>query len=1032
MKYIKGRGDFLKRNLIKINEEAPFENTTKWGDSWIGRIVNSLLRKSGIGVDLVKIESVIKELKRTMEDIDDGISKIEEEAATDPTTFKTIISNLVEELKRAVERGDNIESLIQMTTITIEEVEKVEIENKENLIKALKDFLLFLESLKKTKKGDDPNVDPDPNEEDPEKTKEKNKMTFYEKISLLNELKSIIDNKDYIKTQADVESKNKEIAKDANYIINQIINKINDQRDKKFNNDLLGNSKSVKWPIIEASGNDVIYRKSKKILELTNDKKINILIPKYDEAKGEFTGDIKPRVLDFNKETIALIAKYVIEKMEIIKDSIDNNSMKPNEKEVEWFNNTLKGKWIANKSKGSSEDGAWYIKEIESIDIDGTIQLKNYPKNWSKFTLSRLFKSKIFSKEDAQKFYQEKWKSGENVFNKDGKIANNKKDTKEPENTKPNPNIANNKNENPSTGGQMSVKDGKVKNKDVEKDTENQSESYSLYQDYEFILEKETTIYKNETYLTQAWVKLKGQLEAMMNEDKGVSVNSQFISDVLTKAYEKDENDNLVNTKLVKTFFSDIKKEYGNIGDMGKLYITENISSQSTRLAAAEKIARFAKVAMLFEQVDENLYGGLGDLGKSLEKFNTLFKKLLNEEIAENFNNKFKLFSKYNEFRSWYIKEEKEEISITEKIKNKFVELIDVSKYVLSKEEQDKINQEFQKKAEELKKGDRVVYLHDVVRIVRCFNKAYKIHTTQVIPTGRSDGKVSNSVFREYQCFGNGTPKTAGESGGPYRNRALFNKWESAVLDILDNEEYNNIFLESTKVGENSKDGGKKLKEFMINMLDGENLYKGTSGGYSSDAGTGQQAKYLKEFFGIELKGVKDEGDGRKIEKLSGGINTKETDWKLVKSDPMPLKEGNIFIMELGNDENLIGWVIRDPGSNQNNEYVDILISSDFTTMKNFINKYNNEISVKTPNLSKFKNNNNIYGTLINNKLKKGKIEIKSYEIGNNNDELSKEEEIKNLVILKIKDSDNNAIAKAKDLNIIDQDKMKNNLTKQQ
>ena len=44
------------------------------------------------------------------------------------------------------------------------------------------------------------------------------------------------------------------------------------------------------------------------------------------------------------------------------------------------------------------------------------------------------------------------------------------------------------------------------------------------------------------------------------------------------------------------------------------------------------------------------------------------------------------------------------------------------------------------------KKGDDIVIqgLDPVLEIVKVFNRAYKLHTTQVIPTGRSGGKVSN------------------------------------------------------------------------------------------------------------------------------------------------------------------------------------------------------------------------------------------------------------------------------------------------
>jgi len=43
-----------------------------------------------------------------------------------------------------------------------------------------------------------------------------------------------------------------------------------------------------------------------------------------------------------------------------------------------------------------------------------------------------------------------------------------------------------------------------------------------------------------------------------------------------------------------------------------------------------------------------------------------------------------------------------------------------------------------------------------IIEIVRLFHRAWRIHTPGVIPSGRTGGKVSNSVFREYEDLGSG------------------------------------------------------------------------------------------------------------------------------------------------------------------------------------------------------------------------------------------------------------------------------------
>ena len=96
-----------------------------------------------------------------------------------------------------------------------------------------------------------------------------------------------------------------------------------------------------------------------------------------------------------------------------------------------------------------------------------------------------------------------------------------------------------------------------------------------------------------------------------------------------------------------------------------------------------------------------------------------------------------------------------------------------------------------------------------------------------MIPSGRSGGKVSNKTFMEYTTFGGGDPSTAGKSGGPYRNNAIFNQWEDTVLDIQREKKYQPIFNIGTKlkVGDDLiEKAGANLRKFMTDMLDGDEL----------------------------------------------------------------------------------------------------------------------------------------------------------------------------------------------------------------
>jgi hypothetical protein len=175
---------------------------------------------------------------------------------------------------------------------------------------------------------------------------------------------------------------------------------------------------------------------------------------------------------------------------------------------------------------------------------------------------------------------------------------------------------------------------------------------------------------------------------------------------------------------------------------------------------------------------------------------------------------------------------------------------LNFQQYILTKQQAEVTKENLEKKLASEKDAIVIMGLDPVLEIVKCFNRAYKIHTTQVIRSGRSDGQVTNRIFMEYTCFGNGSPKNAGEGGGPYRNNRLFDTWESNVLDILKDKQYQKIFNVKTrlKVGDEYIDkAGSNLRKFMTDMLNGDEFYGKVDG---KDGGL--QAKFLDKYFGYK------------------------------------------------------------------------------------------------------------------------------------------------------------------------------------
>lgn len=175
---------------------------------------------------------------------------------------------------------------------------------------------------------------------------------------------------------------------------------------------------------------------------------------------------------------------------------------------------------------------------------------------------------------------------------------------------------------------------------------------------------------------------------------------------------------------------------------------------------------------------------------------------------------------------------------------------IDLNKFAVTQAEADKIKNAIEKEAAKRKDAIDIQGYDPVIEIVKIFNRAYKLHTTSVIQSGRSGGKVSNSVFLEYEAFNSSASReSAGSSGGPYRHIATFNKWENAVLDIMKERKYQPIFNTGTrmKVGdEYIAKAGANLRKFMTDLLDGEKLY----GGGKTSEGGGAQKDFLNKYFG--------------------------------------------------------------------------------------------------------------------------------------------------------------------------------------
>jgi hypothetical protein len=185
--------------------------------------------------------------------------------------------------------------------------------------------------------------------------------------------------------------------------------------------------------------------------------------------------------------------------------------------------------------------------------------------------------------------------------------------------------------------------------------------------------------------------------------------------------------------------------------------------------------------------------------------------------------------------------------NIINKIQDYWSKKMDLKAWVLDETEVEKIRENLEVQLATKKDSYKIRGIDPIINILKLFNRAYKLHTTDVIPGGRSDGAVDRYTYNEYTAFGSGSTPNA-ISNGPYRHKKTFNMWEDAVLDIMADRKYQPIFDPKTEVivGDKVKEGGgTALRQMMTDLLDGDNLYKGDS----RDGGSAQK-KMLDRYFG--------------------------------------------------------------------------------------------------------------------------------------------------------------------------------------
>ena len=375
-----------------------------------------------------------------------------------------------------------------------------------------------------------------------------------------------------------------------------------------------------------------------------------------------------------------------------------------------------------------------------------------------------------------------------------------------------------------------------------------------------------------EDHLTQAYNKLKKSCEILEDpKDKGIGVTFDFLKTITDKSV--DEESKLVIKSLYKEILryliGDKKATLNAPADSLFVESIDTIKDKNKKIIVAEKIARFTMRAIQFD--GQNLYAGLGDLGKPLQQFVDSMKELKKidpEELKEVVKKQESKLLKYDSYLTLIREaegdaqvkgdeaqaqgENKEDKSteISKEIKEYFDENLDFDAFLLSEEEVKEVEEKVEDASKKQGKSIVINGMNPIVEIVRLFNRAYKLHTTDVIPGARTDGAVDRLTYNEYTTFGSSSGNPSATEHGPYRHKKTFNIWEDAVFDILADTRFSPVFAKETVLddgGGNVREGaGVALRQFMLDLLDGDELYKSSDRG----DGGGAQKRAIEKYFG--------------------------------------------------------------------------------------------------------------------------------------------------------------------------------------
>ena len=697
MKRILEREQFIRRkNLEQIQRiDEVLANEINWGDSLVGRMINSFIRKGQIGWNLRKIgdkkKGLIGQLNNQFQIIKDSMQL---GLSADDQRFLETMS-LLQRLEKMIELESDVDDIVSHIDNMIYQISTYNLKDSDIMTKALEDFKAYLLGLK----GED--EEGTTTEDDEEELVEIGIEKYFENLKLLGKIISGIG-------KVSLEGQNEE-------------ERVEEEGEEESEDKPKVDKDKIKHP------NFVIYKRK--------DGKIGKgVIAPTPIIKNPDTGKEMVQVMSNPEKVINEQKSYGIPLDDIVK------VMPP----------IKKGSIIGFKKDDKAYKGK--VQGISGGDLQSkvlTIELTN----GKIVKLPLLHEFTILGKEDI--------KNQKSEQSEKPKVRTEVQDTNEG-----------------------------------------------------FLFESEVS--GEDSQSSQALVNLRKSVKFLTNKkDKGLAVDVDLISSIIKYENEEDIQEMVrklyvlvwsflfgkrkqtlnPNTKpifenFIEEYRIDVKNGYG----IGKLEVL------------AQKIARFSYKCLQFDnnenplslkKENENITAPYGDFGKVIDAFNSSLKEILiytgkSEKVKEKAKEEKveeKVIYDYDKFRLF---EATSGVDYSE-VRSKFDEIFNPRVKPMFD-----LNKETVERLKNLQNTGRLVLRtpDPIIQIVNIFHRAWRLHTPGVIPSGRTGGKVSNSVFREYEYMGEGsggTPESPGS--GPYRNIKLWDAWREGVSDILSDTEYRNTIF---------------------------------------------------------------------------------------------------------------------------------------------------------------------------------------------------------------------------------------------